>query len=349
MDLFGLDIGTQTIKLVQLKKVNNQFQLIAFGSTPSVPRGLASDAESDLTQLAEVIKRLHQQAQVATKNVATALPEDKVFSQVISLPKLSEEELTDALKWEAEQYIPIPLDKVTLAHQIIGEVKEGVEEKIQVLLVAAPNNLVDKLTKTLKIAGLNPVSIETEVLAIARSLAGPESETFLIVDLGALATDIAILEKGQVIFTRSIPTAGEALTRAVVSGLGLEMTQAEEYKKAYGLDPKKLEGKLSETIAPVLEVIIKEIGQAIEFYRERVGNRIENEAQGKVKMISRVILVGGTALLPEIVSFFAKRLGIETQIGDPLLKIIKDGLVAKIPKNDLPFYTVALGLAMKEI
>ena len=349
MDFFGLDIGSRTIKLVQLKKIGDQFQLLAFGSAPSTLKGLASDSESDLNKLAEIIKKLHQEAKITTKNVATALPEDQVFTRVITLPKLSEEELTDALKWEAEQYVPISLDEVTLAHQIIGETKENMKGKIQVLLVAAPNRLVDKLVKVLKIAGLNPLSIETEVLAMSRSLASPDAEAFLVIDLGARATDISILEKGQVIFTRSIPTAGEALTRAIASGLGLEISRAEEYKKAYGVDPKKLEGKVGEAIRPVLEVVIKEIDHAIQFYREMTNKRSENEAQEKARTISRVLLTGGTAILPEVVTFFAKRLAIETQIGNPFSRAIKDSLLDKIPKSDLPFYAVAAGLAMKEV
>lgn len=338
MDFFGLDIGSHNIKVVQLRKTQDKYQLVALGSAPSTPKGLASDAESDLTALAENIKKLHQEAKVATKNVVSALPEDQVFTRVITLPKLSEEELASALKWEAEQYVPIPLAEVTLAHQVIGETKQDARQKTEVLLVAAPNRLIDKLLKVLKTAGLNPISLETEILSMARSLVPPDSEAALLVDLGARATDIAIVEQGQVVFTRSISTAGEALTRAVASGLGLEAGQAEEYKKAYGVDPKKLEGKISQVIEPILEVMVKEMEQAIQFYQ-----------QEKEKTVKRIVLTGGTAILPEVVTLLVKKLTIETQIGDPFPQIVKDSLLDKIPKSDLPFYAVAVGLAMKEI
>jgi type IV pilus assembly protein PilM len=338
MDFFGLDIGSHNLKVVQLKRAGDKYQLIALGSAPSPPKGLASEAESDLTILAEAIKKLHQEAKITTKNVATALPEDQVFTRVITLPKLTDEELTSALKWEAEQYVPIPLTEVTLAHQIIGGASQN-KEKIEVLLVAAPKRLIDKLLKVLKTAGLNPVSLETEILAMSRSLAAPDSEGTLLVDLGARATDIAIVEKQQIVFTRSIMTAGEALTRAVASSLGLEIPQAEEYKKAYGVDPGKLEGKVSKAIKPIFEVVIKEMEQAIQFYH----------SEKKDKVIKRIVLTGGTAILPEIVSLVAKELNIETQIGDPFTQIIKDNLLTKIPEGDLPFYAAAVGLAMKEI
>lgn len=338
MDFFGLDIGSYSIKAIQLGKVQDKYQLVALGSAPSTPKGLASEAESDLTALAENIKKLHQEAKITTKNVASALPEDQVFTRVITLPKLSEEELTSALKWEAEQYVPIPLSEVTLAHQVIGETTQDTRQKTEVLLVAAPNRLIDKLLKVLKTAGLNPISLETEILAMSRSLVAPDSEATLLVDLGARATDIAIVEKGQVAFTRSISTAGEALTRAVAGALGLEAGQAEEYKKAYGVDPGKLEGKVSQAIEPILEVIVKEMEQAIQFYQ-----------QEKEKTVKRIVLTGGTAILPEVVPLLVKKLTFETQIGDPFSRIVKDSLLAKIPKNDLLFYAVAVGLAMKEI
>jgi len=338
MDFFGLDIGSYSIKAVQLRKIQDKYQLVALGSAPSTSKGLASEAESDLTALAENIKKLHQEARVTTKNVISALPEDQVFTRVITLPKLSEEELTSALKWETEQYVPIPLSEVTLAHQVIGETTQDTRQKTEVLLVAAPNRLIDKLLKVLKTAGLNPVSLETEILAMSRSLVAPDSEATLLVDLGARATDIAIVEKGQVVFTRSISTAGEALTRAVAGALGLEAGQAEEYKKAYGVDPGKLEGKVSQAIEPILEVIVKEMEQAIQFYQ-----------QEKEKTVKRIVLTGGTAILPEVITLLAKKLTFETQIGDPFSRVVEDSLLAKMPKNDLPFYAVAVGLAMKEI
>jgi len=247
--------------------------------------------------------------------------------------------LNSALKWEAEQYVPIPLDEVTLTHQIVGQVKEEGKEKMEVLLAAAPNRLIDKMMKVLKTAGLNAISLETEIVAIARSLVLPNSEPTMIIDLGATATDLAIVEKGQVVFTRSVATAGEALTRAVVIGLGLENGQAEAYKKAYGADPEKLEGKVHKAISPVLEIIVGEIEKAIQFY----------QSGEKETKINRVILTGGTAGLPEVANLLAKKLNLEIQLGDPFGQIIKDEVSVKIASSDAPFYAVAVGLAMKEI
>ena len=339
MEFFGLDIGTHSIKMVQLRRKANQFQLVALGSALSTTKGLLSEAESDLINLAEAIRKLHQETKIKTKNVVAALPQDKVYTRIITVPKLSEEELDSALKWEAEQFVPIPLDEATLTHQIVGQVKEDSKEKTRVLLVAAPNRLIEKLVKVIKTAELNPVSLETEIFSMARSLVVPDSSPAMIVDLGAAATDLAVIENDQVIFVYSIATAGEALTRAAAAGLGLEMSRAEAYKKAYGVDPKKLEGKVAQTIGPLVEKIAVEMSKAIQYYQSTGGSQ----------KINRIILTGGTAGLPEVASLLANKLNLEIQLGDPFIRVVKDELQAKIPTSQAFLYSVAVGLAMKEV
>lgn len=339
MEFFGLDIGSYNLKVVQLAKSGREYRLVSFGSGPSTQKGLASEADSDLIALAEAIKKLHQEAKITTKNVATALPQDQVFTRTANFPPLSENELRSAIEWEAEQYIPIPLEEAARAHQVVGQIKVDNQQKTQVLIVAAPKRLVDKVLKILKTAGLNPVGLETEIIAMARSLVPPDGETALVVDLGAKATDMAVVEGGLVVFSRSIPTAGEALTRAVASGLGLDPTQAEAYKKAYGVDPQKLEGKVKEAIGPILDVVVKEIEKTLEYFR--------SETQ---KTVKRVILSGGTAGLPEVVSLMASQLSLEIQVGDPFDQIkIDESLKQRISQTQTPLYAVAVGLAMKDL
>lgn len=339
MTFFGLDIGSHSIKIAQVTKKKDKIHLVAFGSAPAPPRGLISEAETDLTAIAEVTKKLHQESKITTKNVAVALPEDQVFTKIITTPKLSDEELRAALKWEAEQYIPRPLEEVTYDHQIVGKIRQKKQEKFEVLLVAAPKRLIEKLLKILKVAGLTPVALETEILALSRSLISPDSETTVLVDLGARATDIAIVEAGQVVLTRSIPTAGEALTRAVATELNLDPSQAEEYKKAYGVDPKRLEGKVRGAIGPVLEAVVKEMEKAIQFYQS-----------SKKKQVKRVIIAGGTAGLPEVVNLLAQKLSLEIQVGDPFARLEKDEeILAKIPAGVAPLYAIVIGLALKDI
>lgn len=339
MEFFGLDIGSYNLKAVQLTKSDKGYRLVSFGFGPSIQKGLASEADADLTALAEAIKKLHQETKISTKNVTTALPQDQVFTRTVNLPPLSEEELRSAIKWEAEQYVPIPLEEATIAHQVVGQIKIDNQEKTQVLIVAAPKRLVDKILKVLKIAGLNCIGLETEIIAMARSLVSPGSETALVVDLGAKATDMAVVENGLVVFSRSVATAGEALTRAIATSLDLDPTQAEAYKKAYGADPKKLEGKVREAIGPILEVVVKEIEKTAEYYRSETK-----------KTVKRTILSGGTAELPAVVSLMASQLSLEIQVGDPFGQVtIEEILKKQLSQAQIPLYAIAVGLAMKEV
>jgi len=338
MDSFGLDIGSHRIKIIQLQKTGQSFRLLAFGNAISTSKGLLSDTESDLTSLATIIKKLYQEANITTKNVVVSLPQDQVFTQVITLPSLSEDDLISALKWEAEQFIPIPLSEATISHQVIGKIKENAKEKIEVLLAAAPNRLVDKMIMVLKSAGLNPLSVEIEITALSRSLISVSNEPIMIVDFGAKATDIAVVENKQIIFVRSLPTAGEALTRAVASVLGLDPRQAEAYKQAYGADAQKLEGKMVLAMKPVIDAVIKEIEKIVQFHQ------IE-----KKKTISRVILSGGTASLTDMASLLVEKLSLEIQIANPFSQIAKSDLLSKIPKKEIPLYSIAVGLGMKEV
>jgi len=337
MEFFGLDIGSSNIKIVQLKKNKDKYQLTAFGSAPSTTKGLLSEAESDITALAEVIKKLHKEIGIKTKNIATALPQDQVFTRVITLPNLSNEEIESALQWEAEQYVPIPLSEVILTYEIVGKTKENNTENMELLLAAAPKSLVEKTIQILKIAGFNPVSIEMEIIPIVRSLISSDHQSVLVVDFGAKTTDLAVVEDGAIVLVHSIPTAGDALTRAISLELGLEFSQSEAYKRSYGVDPEKLEGKIRTALKPILNTIVNEIKKTIQFYN------------GRGRTIQRIILTGGGAALPEINTVFAKEFNLEVQIGDPFSRVVEDSLLSKIPTYNRALYSVAVGLAMKEI
>ena len=344
LPFFGLDIGSANIKIVQLARDGDKNKLISFGMIASPPRGISSDSDFDLEALAKTIEKIHKDAKVSTDQVVLSLPESKIFTRVITdMPVLSDDELASALPWQAEQYVPIPLKEVTMDWQVIYRPKDASNPsaKMEVLLVAAPNTVINKYMKVLKMANLRPVAVETEIIALARSLVGnnPYSPTTLIVNLGAQTTDLSIVRVGAISFTRSIATGGTALARAVAQELGFELPQAEEYKKTYGLDDAKLEGKISEAIRPVFEIIVNEVKRALVDYKEK-------NADDSVK---RVVLSGGSAKLPNVAVYIASALGLEVQVGDPWFNIQKDQKITQMLAEDAPYYAVACGLALKEI
>ncbi|HUW21749.1 MAG TPA: type IV pilus assembly protein PilM [Candidatus Bathyarchaeia archaeon] len=340
MEFIGLDIGSQNIKLVQLKRIGEQYSIVALGLSPS-PKNMESEAEADLLAQAEAIKKLVNVTKVSTPYVVSALPEDKVFTQIVEFPPMEEKEMESAIKWEAEQYIPIPLSEAVIDYQIIrSPQKIVIGGKTEVFLVAAPKSMIEKYSKVLQMAELKTIALETEMVALSRSLVLPGSGPTMIVDLGARATDISLVENNQIVLTRSLPSAGEAITRSLVAALGLKQTQAEEYKKAYGVDESKLEGKIREAVGPVLDIVIREINKVISFYQNK----------NKSAKVERVVLAGGTADLPQIVSLFAEKLGIEVEIGAPFERVQRgEEILAKLEKGTAPLYSVAFGLAMKTL
>lgn len=341
-ETFGLDIGSTSIKIIQLAGISQGFRLLAAGIVPTPPKGLASEAEVDQEALALTIKKLTQDAKVSTKFVITSLPEAQIFTRVLEMPALSDRELASAIQWEAEQVVPLPLEDVSLDFQVLSRPKKPDRaSKMEILLVAAPKILIEKYLKILGMAGLTPLWLETETLAISRALSfeDPLFPTSLFIHLGSQTTDLTVIRGKIIAFTRSIPTGGKALARAVAQSLGLEESQAEEYKRAYGFEEEKLEGKILAAIKPVFNAVLEEIKRSMAFYQEK----------NPQEPLKRVVLVGGAAKLPGITAYLAQELGLEVQVGNPWQKIQKDEKLTSELEESGPIFTTAVGLAMKEV
>lgn len=334
--MIGIDIGTKSIKIIELAKNGNSWLMKSSGAVgySGVSPDKAQD-DKELMTIADVVKKIFSQIGITAKDVNLSLPESLVFTRVIKFPLLSEEEVSAAVKWEAEQYIPIPVNEAVIEYTILE--RNETTSQTSVLLVAAPKTIVEKYVKVIRLAGLTPVSAETELTALSRSLS-PDKGVSVLLDLGSSATDMAIVKDGHVVFTRSIPVAGEAFTRAVSQGLNITPQQAEEYKKTYGLEASQLEGKVKDALLPVFRMIVDEIKKAIHFY--------QSDEKGDTP--TSVIITGGASVMPGIVPFLTESLGVETVVGDPFGKISLDPENAKSLAPYTSIYGTAIGLAMRE-
>jgi len=338
----GLDIGFSSIKLVALAKQDKTLKLVSLGSVPAPVPGMLSDTDADLEAVSEAIKRLLSAAKIETREVIVALPESKVFTRVIDeLPFLKDNELSTAIRYVTEEFIPMPISDVNLNWQVLARSDEKNKEgRTVVLVVASPKNAVLKYIKVLSLAGVRPKALETEIIAVTRSLVGnnPFSPSTLIVQLGAATTDFAAVSKELIWLTRSISTGGMALTRSLAQHFNFEIAQAEEYKKVYGLLEDQLEGKVFETIKPVIDIIAGEAKRVIQAF----------EAKYPQNPIKRVVLSGGGAKMPGLVIYFANSLGLEVQEADPWYSIAKDQDLASKLSQEASSYSVAVGLALRE-
>ena len=336
--ILGIDIGTHSIKLIEIGREKDSIVLLAAGSMPTPVKALSSNVTADFEAIAYVIKQLVKETGAKSNKVNIALPESQVFTRVIEVPQLSKRELTSAIQWEAEQYIPLPLDQVNMDFTILRDAKTTANGKMEVLLIAAPKALVERYMTILELADLVPEYAETEIIAGTRAIAKSVAaiKNVMLLAIGAQTTDITILHGGIIAFTRSISAGGEALSRALSQGLDFTVVQAEEYKKTYGLQKGMLEGKLVAVMDPIMITIMNEIKRAIAFFGEKYVN----------ERIEAIVLSGGTAKLPGIVSYMTEAVNIETQLANPWIGIEKEARFAVLSAEG-PLFAVAVGLAIR--
>ena len=337
---FGLDIGMSTTKVVWLDREDDKLTYVSSLTVPTPAQGVQSESPFDQQEMAQIINKLVIDAKITTNNVNIALPENHAFTKIIEMPVLSDSELSSAIYWEAEQYIPVPLDTVTLAWSKLRTLKSSLpEEKMQVLLVAAPKELIKRYQTILDIAGLSIVSVETEILSVARSmLSKHNAPTSLVANIGTMSTSLGIVQNGLLIFNYSVPLGGVALTRAIASDFGLQLAQAEEYKRVYGLSDKNFGGKVGQAIQPILTSLLTEVKKAMTFYSEKYANEAP---------ITQILLTGGGSSLPGLGVYFAQNVGIEAVIANPWTMLNIQG-VPKAVESKGPEYAVAVGLALKD-
>lgn len=335
---FGLDIGTYTAKAVWLSVEKNGFLLEAAATMPMPSRGMLSESPLDQEEMAQSLQNMLKRASITTKYVNIALPESQVYTRVIEMPVLSDNELLSAIYWEAEQYIPVPLTTITLDYKVLKRPeKTNNSGKMTVLLVGAPTALIDKYQKILSLSGLIIATVETEILSTIRAVAiGPNYPPTLIVNMGAVSTSLALVADGIVLFTYSVPTGGVALTRAIASSFGFAFEQAEEYKKTYGLSENVFGGKIAQAVSPVLTLIMNEIKKALAFYQEKQTNN----------PIKQIVLAGGSAKLPGLPLAITQAVGIESVVANPW-KILLSQEVSKEIIDNAASYGIAVGLAMR--
>lgn len=341
--VLGLDIGTTYIKFVELAHIGkSSYSLVSVGLTPAPLKGVSSEAAIDQETLAVTIKKLLKDGGVKTKSANIALPEAHVFTRIITVPPLSERELASAIKWEAEQYIPLPLEEVNMDFSIVGQSQDkGGNKKLDVLLVAAPKTMIARYTKILDMCNIEITALETEIIAASRSLLSslPSRPTaMMVVNFGARSTDLSILRNGIINFTRSVPTGGEHFTRALAQDLGFPTPQAEEYKKTYGLQQNQLEGKVYRSLKPLFSVVVDEMKRSITFFQNKYPDEV----------ISMIIVSGGSAKLPGLVTSLAQELGTETIIGNAWIRVSRDQKRFGKLDDEGAAFVVAVGLAMRE-
>ncbi len=336
----GIDIGQSSVKMVLVnKEKEGNFFLENIGEAKlELNESNQNDLGKRWEEVGKVIKTIISDNKIKTKQVVAALPENEVISRLVRLPPLKDSEIMDALRFEAETFVPYPLEEVSLDYEIIEKDEAG---RLNVFVIAARNELISAYIKLFKSLGLDLMAIESPSVAfrrMARNSVG-SIERLVVLNIGEKFSDIFNVYKGNVYFSRSLPIGGESLTRAVSLGLGLDLASAEEYKKAYGIKEEELEGKIRVATMPVFNSITDEVRKAIALFVEDSGG----------KTVQLLVLSAGGANMPGMAEELTRTLGVEVQISQPFVNI-------DVTKIQSPFnlnvegcrFSLAVGLSLRE-
>lgn len=340
-EFFGIDIGRSSIKLAELEKYNDhKAKLLKIEALSTIPGMLENESESGMDALSQEISKLYKSSSIKTKNCVLAVSERAVFSRLVTLPKIKEEEVTEAIHWSIKPLIPVPIDTVNVSFLKINEKKSSDKILEDWYVVAASKKLIERYRRIIDKANLNLLAIETESLALTRvsTFNNPDVLDKVIIDIGGESTDVILARNGVVVFSQIINTGSNAITKVISADFGIDFTQAEKYKKAYGIDPVAGEGKIAKSIEPILEIIVSEIIRTITYFKEKIGGT----------NISAVYITGGGSELPKLPEFLTSKLQINTMYLDLFHNISLESNVKKQFEVLSPgAFSVAIGLGLK--
>lgn len=306
-EVFGLDIGTSAIRIVQLGGRGPIKSLHKYGYIPIDVKVAQSDAPADQQKLADALRELLSQAGISTRNVVVGLPSQRVFTTVADFDRLSTSELEQTIQYQADSLMPTPLTESTLDWALLGD-SPADNNKVEVLLTSIPNDFVERRLDLLEGIGLNVVSFEPENLAVTRAMLAPDATLpQLVLDIGSLSSDLVISMNGAPRLTRSIPTGSDALIKAAMQNLNIDEKQATQFVFKFGLAKDKLEGQVHQAILGTVDTLVAEIDKSIKFFQKRYGETTK---------LDRIIVTGGASALPEFPLYIANKFGISVEIGN---------------------------------
>ncbi len=344
----GIDIGTASIKIVELENKNNRFALKNYGlfemkgnKTASNTQTTQSDEQSILklpdSEIIWGIKEVLSKSKISGRDVIASIPAFSTFATVIQMPYLSEDELAKAIPFEARKYVPIPLEEVVLDWSIIGVTGEGARPTVEVFLAAVPKAETSRYQSIMAGAGLNLKALELENSALIRALLGNDLAPTAIINIGGRSTSIVIVSKGYERLSHNYEVGGFEITKSISRSLNISIEKADELKKRLGLKPTD-ENIINEAMSALVDMMAFETKKTIDSF--------ENSRNEKV---ARVLLVGGMVNMPNFLNYFKQKLGRDIFAGNAFARIVyPQGLTPSIGELASTF-AVAAGLAMRDI
>jgi type IV pilus assembly protein PilM len=339
----GVDIGTKVIRIVELSRKKDKISLENYGE---VNLDIASkdffrsfDKKSlnpSVENISNAVKMIVEETGIKPNEVVFSLPDFATFFTTFELPPMSKKEITGAIGFEARKYIPLPLSELVLDWQTMSDNPE--KERSKVLVMAVQNSIVEQYKGIAEGTGLILTALEAETMAFKRAVCKKGDPITCLLEIGFHSTNVSIVDNDFMVTSFSFDMAGKDLTFSLSETLNITTEQAEEMKKREGLN-----GSISHILTPLLSIISEKVRKVIREYEVKEGKKVQ-----------KVIVAGGTSIMPGIIDYFKKSLSqeesqeIDVVIAEPLKNISYPPILEEKMKEVGPTYAIAIGEALRK-
>ena len=338
----GIDIGTTSIKVVELAGSRTRIKLQNYGEIgPPMfyEKPFRTFEKSTLLlsnqDIAKAIGAIFKEAKIENREAIFSIPDFSTFFTFLELPPMTEEEISSAVQFKARQHVPLPLSGVALDWTIIeGEPSNHKKPELKILLVAVPNEVINQYQEIARLSQIRLLALEAEVFGLARSLIKDKKGIIALVDVGAQSTTISVIEKGILKITYSFDVSGNELTRLLSKSLNISYNKAEELKRRHGVGFSEMQ--VGRILSPLIDLMLSEV--------EKIS---QNFYQAEGKEVEKVIIAGGSALLPGLKDYSSDRLKKPVEIANPFAEIFYPPVLTQTLKEIGPSYAIAVGMALR--
>ncbi|HEY0907929.1 MAG TPA: type IV pilus assembly protein PilM [Candidatus Paceibacterota bacterium] len=353
--VLGVDIGSSSIKVVQLRKkagkaVLETYGELALGPYTGIEIGRATNLPND--KLAEALRDLIKESNVTTKSAGISIASSSSLLSFIHMPEMDEKQLATMIPIEARKYIPVPITEVALDWWVIPKQENSVtdfekapapgekpaEKGVDVLLVVIHNDVLGRLNEISQASGLQSSFYEIEIFSSMRAVIDQSLESVMVFDMGAGSTKLYIIERGILRASHTINRGSQEITLAISRSMGMSVGDAEHIKRTNGLSTDPENKAIQEIIALNLDYIFTETNRVISAFEHKYN-----------KNISKVILTGGGSLLKGFLDLARVKFQTEVVLGDPFSKTEAPAFLEPVLRTAGPEFAVAIGIALRKL
>lgn len=331
----GVDISDKMMRVVEAHQDKNGITVNGFAEVP-VPSGIIVEGEiKNASKATELVKQLYDtiRGNVSSQFAIVAVPERKTFTKITTIDKLPEDEIDDAIQFEAEQHFPVSLEDMYLAWTLL----ETTKDSQKILLSATDKNIIEQYKELFLSINKYIIVAEPETFAVKRALISGNVKPTLIIDLGKSKTTLSIVSYDVIAYTTTLQFSGLSLTNAIAKELKLSEDQAERAKLLFGMNPRKSKGVVRKLLLPLLEPLLDQVKDIIRYYT----NTFDTQ-----EGITKILLCGGGSQMEGIVDYMTDEIGIST--ATQKLNLNTANRLTKIFQQSKPLsYVTALGLALR--